>query len=133
MAGWATPGKEAGVLVFIPSRFREWATTRAVSPIPKILGCPGIDKSGLTLTLPNLSVSTLTQRAAGEATTPAHQMIVWLGPRLPSTTTPSESTLSTRVPVQILTPSFSRWRCALDERLSGKVGNIRVAASYRII
>ncbi len=105
MAGCASPGICTPVPFFMPTRLRVLANTRAVSPMAKISGWPGTERSGFTLTLPDLSASAPSQRAAGEAVTPAVHSTVRLRMRLPLTTIPSASTLSTRLPVKIFTPN----------------------------
>src|SRR5438552_6337637 len=76
MAGWATPGINIGSFDLMPKRLREWATTWAVSPIAKISGWSGTDRSEFTMILPDLSVAEFIHRPAGEARTPAPQSTV---------------------------------------------------------
>src|SRR5438094_5982415 len=71
MAGCATPGINIGSFDLMPKRLREWATTWAVSPIAKISGWSGTDRSELTMILPDLSVAEFIHPPAGEARTPA--------------------------------------------------------------
>src|ERR1700761_7034428 len=76
MAGCASPGNCTAVPLLRPSRLRVLAITNAVSPMAKISACPGTDRLGLTFTLPDLSASAPSQRAAGEAATPAVHITV---------------------------------------------------------
>src|ERR1044072_8151705 len=97
MAGWATPGINIGCFDLMPRRLREWATTWAVSPIAKISGWSGTDRSEFTMILPDLSVAEFIHRPAGEARTPALQSTVAAGNRSPLAIIASASTLVTRV------------------------------------
>src|SRR5215831_10575965 len=97
-----------GLFDLMPKRLREWATTWAVSPIAKIPGLSGTDKSEFTMILPDLSVAEFIHRPAGEARTPADQSTVAAGTRSPLATIPSASTLVTVVLVRTLTPNCSK-------------------------
>src|SRR5215475_1381196 len=97
MAGCATPGMSIGSRDLIPKRLREWATTWAVSPIAKISGWSGTDRSELTMILPDLSVAEFIHSPAGEARTPALQSTVAAGTRWPLAMIPSASMLVTVV------------------------------------
>src|SRR5262245_36174787 len=97
MAGLAEPGSNIGSFDLMPKRLREGATTWAVSPIAKISGWSGTDKSEFTMILPDLSVAAFIHRPAGEASTPADQSTVAAGTRCPSAIIPSASMLLTRV------------------------------------
>src|SRR4029450_2928180 len=97
MAGCATPGINIGSFDLMPKRLREWPTTCAVSPMAKISGCLGTDRSEFTMILPDLSVAEFIHRPAGEASTPADQSTVAVGTRCPLATIPSESMLVTKV------------------------------------
>src|SRR5437899_5709412 len=76
-----------------------------LSPIAKISGWPGTDRSEFTMILPDLSVAEFIHRPAGEARTPAPQSTVAAGTRWPLAIIPSASMLVTRVLVQTLTPN----------------------------
>src|SRR5215472_7373505 len=97
MAGCATPGMSIGSRDVIPTRLREGATTWAVSPIAKISGWPGIERSELTVILPDLSTAAFSQCPAGEARTPADQSTVLAETRWPFAVIPPASTFVTRV------------------------------------
>ena len=84
----------------MPKRLRVGATTAAVSPMAKMFGWPGTERSGCAFTRPALSVSTPSHCPAGEATTPAVHATVRLPIRWPATTTPLALTSSTLVLVR---------------------------------
>src|SRR5439155_20253819 len=109
----------------MPKRLREWATTWAVSPIAKISGWSGTDRSEFTMILPDLSVAEFIHRPAGEARTPAPQSTVALETRWLLAIIPSAAMLVTRVLVKTLTPNCSKLRRALAERTSGFDGSTR--------
>ena len=83
------------------------AVTATVSPTAKISGCPGTVKSGWMTIRPFRSAATPSHAAAGEARTPAAQMIVSASTRRPPKTTLPAVTLVTASPSATSTPSCS--------------------------
>ena len=79
----------------------------AVSPMTKMSGWPGTERSGVTFTRPARSVSAPSQWPAGEAITPAAQMTVRASMRSAPIETPSASSAVTAVPSRTSTPSCS--------------------------
>src|SRR5579859_4248259 len=78
----------------------------AVSPITNTFSWLGIVSLGPTIARPARSAGEPSQRAAGEAATPAAQTIVRAGIRNPFTTTPAVSHWVTGLPSMTSTPSF---------------------------
>ena len=70
---------------------RRSSSASATSPITKISGCPGTDRSGPTFTRPARSLSTPSHSAAGDAFTPAAQMMVRVSMRSAPIETPPQS------------------------------------------
>jgi hypothetical protein len=69
----------------------------ATSPITKIFGTPGTERSGSTLMAPVRVVGVPSQAAIGVALTPAHQWTTDASIRFPRAATPSASISSTGV------------------------------------
>ena len=84
----------------------------AVSPTTKISGWPGTDRSGSTMTRPARSAATPSQRAAGEASTPAAHRIVPASITLSPMLTALAVIAVTAVPRRTSTPRRSRARRA---------------------
>ncbi len=76
-------------------------------------------RSGSTSTRPARSSGTPSERASGDAATPAAQITVRAGRRLPPRSTPSASMPVTRWSVITSTPSRSSRRWALADSFSG--------------
>src|SRR5262249_33303117 len=103
-----TPDAGPGSCRWRRKGWRGGGPTAAVSPMAKILGWPGTERSGCPFPRPALSVSTPSHCPAGEATTPAVHTTVRLPIRWPATTTPLALTSSTLVLVRTCTPRCSK-------------------------
>ncbi len=108
-------------------------TTDEASPTTNTPAAPSTSMNGPTAARPALSVLPPSCFTSGDGATPAVQITVALGIRVPLATTPFSSTCSTLTPVIILTPSFSSLFAALPARRSENVGRIRAPPSIRMI
>ena len=84
----------------------------------KILGCPGTERSRETFTRPARSVSAPSHFPACEARTPAPHTIVRVSIFSDPNVTPAASQSVTMAPSRTSTPSDSRERRAVSDRLS---------------
>src|SRR5688572_608441 len=101
----------------------------AVSPITKMSACPGARRSGWTGTRPARSPSIPSQRAAGDARTPAAQTTVPARMTSSPMRMPSASQWVTACPSRTSTPMRARASAVYRESVCGKVASRRGPAS----